>query len=220
MRDLGRGRRMSTVPRSRSGKATHRCAVARCQKNADSGSHRRSRSLRLLCHRENSIQDQPLEPAARNFFFDSHWPARRVSLDGMEHQGVKIAMEGPINSPPVAGGAGRELPAYLSNGVVGLKVRDNPLQNRLHRGSSSKSKLWSAVDMTEPVGSQFLRPRMPTKRSFTAPAQHRSKWTKSLPPISHSCRCRKLIMLRCLSMAIYSRRLDTQFDGLAQTRGN
>jgi hypothetical protein len=40
----------------------------------------------------------------------------------MEHQGVKIAMEGPINSPPVAGGAGRELPAYLSNGVVGLKA--------------------------------------------------------------------------------------------------
>ena len=65
------------------------------------------------------------------FFFDSHWPARRVGLDGMEHQallnvaqgkGVKIAMEGPINPPPVAGGAGRELPAYLSNGVVGLKA--------------------------------------------------------------------------------------------------
>jgi trehalose/maltose hydrolase-like predicted phosphorylase len=36
-------------------------------------------------------------------------------------------MEGPISPPPVAGGAGRELPAYLSNGVVGLKVRDNPL---------------------------------------------------------------------------------------------
>lgn len=36
-------------------------------------------------------------------------------------------MEDPISPPPVAGGAGRELPAYLSNGVVGLKVRDNPL---------------------------------------------------------------------------------------------
>jgi hypothetical protein len=36
-------------------------------------------------------------------------------------------MEGPISPPPVVGGAGRELPAYLSNGVVGLKVRDNPL---------------------------------------------------------------------------------------------
>jgi hypothetical protein len=36
-------------------------------------------------------------------------------------------MESPISPLPVAGGAGRELPAYLSNGVVGLKVRDNPL---------------------------------------------------------------------------------------------
>jgi hypothetical protein len=65
------------------------------------------------------------------FFFDSHWPARRVVFDGMEHQALlnvaqgkelKIAMEGPISPPPVAGGADRELPAYLSNGVVGLKV--------------------------------------------------------------------------------------------------
>jgi protein-glucosylgalactosylhydroxylysine glucosidase len=36
-------------------------------------------------------------------------------------------MEGPISPPPVAGSAGTELPAYMSNGVVGLKVRDNPL---------------------------------------------------------------------------------------------
>ena len=36
-------------------------------------------------------------------------------------------MEGPISPAPVVGGAGRELPAYLSNGIVGLKVRDNPL---------------------------------------------------------------------------------------------
>jgi hypothetical protein len=161
MRDLGRGWRMSTVPRSRSAKATHRRAVARCQKRADSGSHRRSGSLRLLCHPGEFHSGSTAGTGCVKFFFDSHWPARRVRLDGMEHQallnvaqgkGVKIAMEGPINPPPVAGGAGRELPAYLSNGVVGLKVRDNPLQNPLHRGSSSKSKLWSAVDMTEPVG--------------------------------------------------------------------
>src|ERR1700712_386326 len=37
-------------------------------------------------------------------------------------------MDGPISPPPVAGGAGDELPAYLSNGVVGLRVRDNPLE--------------------------------------------------------------------------------------------
>src|SRR6476661_3702886 len=36
-------------------------------------------------------------------------------------------MEGPISPPPVKGGAGDELPAYMSNGVVGLKIRDNPL---------------------------------------------------------------------------------------------
>ena len=36
-------------------------------------------------------------------------------------------MDGPISPPPVAGSAGNELPAYMSNGVVGLKVRDNPL---------------------------------------------------------------------------------------------
>jgi hypothetical protein len=42
-------------------------------------------------------------------------------------KGARMAMEGPISPPPVTGGAGRELPAYLSNGVVGLKIRDNPL---------------------------------------------------------------------------------------------
>src|SRR5689334_5606643 len=36
-------------------------------------------------------------------------------------------MDGPISPPPVLGGAGDGLPAYISNGVVGLKVRDNPL---------------------------------------------------------------------------------------------
>ena len=36
-------------------------------------------------------------------------------------------MKGPISPPPVAGTAGNELPAYMSNGVVGLRVRDNPL---------------------------------------------------------------------------------------------
>ena len=31
-------------------------------------------------------------------------------------------MESPISPPPVAGSAGNELPAYMSNGVVGLKI--------------------------------------------------------------------------------------------------
>jgi trehalose/maltose hydrolase-like predicted phosphorylase len=36
-------------------------------------------------------------------------------------------MDGPISPPPVKGGASDELPAYMSNGIVGLKIRDNPL---------------------------------------------------------------------------------------------
>jgi hypothetical protein len=36
-------------------------------------------------------------------------------------------MDGPISPPPVTGSAANELPAYMSNGVVGLRVRDNPL---------------------------------------------------------------------------------------------
>ena len=36
-------------------------------------------------------------------------------------------MDGPISPPPVAGIGRNELPAYMSNGVVGLKIRDNPL---------------------------------------------------------------------------------------------
>jgi trehalose/maltose hydrolase-like predicted phosphorylase len=39
----------------------------------------------------------------------------------------KPAMNGPISPPPVGGSAGNELPAYISNGVMGLKIRDNPL---------------------------------------------------------------------------------------------
>ena len=36
-------------------------------------------------------------------------------------------MTGPL-SPPIVKGSGRqELPAYLANGVIGLRVRDNPL---------------------------------------------------------------------------------------------
>ncbi len=36
-------------------------------------------------------------------------------------------MERPISPPPVLGGGRAELPAYLSNGLMGLRVRDNPL---------------------------------------------------------------------------------------------
>lgn len=36
-------------------------------------------------------------------------------------------MSSPLNPPIVKGSGRRELPAYLSNGVVGLRVRDNPL---------------------------------------------------------------------------------------------
>jgi trehalose/maltose hydrolase-like predicted phosphorylase len=36
-------------------------------------------------------------------------------------------MSSPINPPPVLGGARNELPAYVSNGVMGLRVREMPL---------------------------------------------------------------------------------------------
>lgn len=36
-------------------------------------------------------------------------------------------MTAPINPPPVTGAGRRELPAYVSNGVIGLRVRDVPL---------------------------------------------------------------------------------------------
>ena len=36
-------------------------------------------------------------------------------------------MTRPLNPPRVKGSGRRELPAYLSNGVIGLRVRDNPL---------------------------------------------------------------------------------------------
>jgi protein-glucosylgalactosylhydroxylysine glucosidase len=35
-------------------------------------------------------------------------------------------MSKPINPPPVTGGLKDDLPAYLSNGVIGLRIRDNP----------------------------------------------------------------------------------------------
>jgi hypothetical protein len=42
-------------------------------------------------------------------------------------QGRKSCMEGPISPPAVKDSASQGLPAYMSNGVIGLKVRDNPL---------------------------------------------------------------------------------------------
>src|SRR3954470_21530001 len=39
----------------------------------------------------------------------------------------EIRMGKPISPPPVVGGLRGELPAYLSNGVIGLRVRPNPL---------------------------------------------------------------------------------------------
>ena len=36
-------------------------------------------------------------------------------------------MSAPINPPSVSGPAGRELPAYVANGLIGLRVRDVPL---------------------------------------------------------------------------------------------
>lgn len=37
-------------------------------------------------------------------------------------------MSGPISPPPVSGDGGQDLPAYVSNGLIGLRVRGQPLQ--------------------------------------------------------------------------------------------
>ncbi len=37
-------------------------------------------------------------------------------------------MSGPISPPPVAGAGNRDLPAYVSNGLIGLRVRAQPLR--------------------------------------------------------------------------------------------
>lgn len=34
----------------------------------------------------------------------------------------------PISPPPAVGPRGSDLPAYLSNGMIGLRVRENPLE--------------------------------------------------------------------------------------------
>ena len=36
-------------------------------------------------------------------------------------------MTSPLSPPPVCGGARDELPAYVANGVIGLRVREMPL---------------------------------------------------------------------------------------------
>ena len=68
-------------------RATHRRAVARCQKSADSGSHRPSRSLRLLCHPGEFHSGSTTGTGCPKFFFDSHWPARRVGLNVAQGKG-------------------------------------------------------------------------------------------------------------------------------------
>ena len=40
-------------------------------------------------------------------------------------------MSAPISPPPVRGGGRDELPAYVANGVVGLRVREMPLAGGL-----------------------------------------------------------------------------------------
>lgn len=51
-------------------------------------------------------------------------------------------MSTPISPAPVRGGARDDLPAYVANGVLGLRVREMPLAGGphayqwLHRGAS------------------------------------------------------------------------------------
>ena len=63
----------------------------------------------------------------------------------------------PISPPPVQGGAGDELPAYLSNGVIGLRVRDNPLTTGMtlvsgYTGEHPRHGIEAAAVAPYPVG--------------------------------------------------------------------
>ena len=54
-----------------------------------------------------------------------------MSLNGLVSDPCEPALElnvtNPISPPPVKGGGRNELPAYVANGVVGLRVREMPL---------------------------------------------------------------------------------------------
>lgn len=69
-------------------------------------------------------------------------------------------MPGPI-SPSIVKGSGRkELPAYLSNGVIGLRVRDNPLMSGLalvcgFSGLHSEKKIEAAAIVPYPLAANI-----------------------------------------------------------------
>src|SRR4029079_7951269 len=68
-----------------------------------------------------STRDAPLDSQPLRF------PAR-VPSSRMRRLGSVWDMAPPTVLPPVRGTADGQLPAYLSNGVIGLRVRDVPLR--------------------------------------------------------------------------------------------
>jgi trehalose/maltose hydrolase-like predicted phosphorylase len=62
----------------------------------------------------------------------------------------------PVSPPAEHGAIGQDLPAYLSNGVVGLRVRDNPLAAGMtllcgYSGLHAKEKIEAAADAPYPL---------------------------------------------------------------------
>jgi hypothetical protein len=65
-------------------------------------------------------------------------------------------MSRPINPPPATGGGDRDLPAYVSNGLIGLRVRYQPLQAGMalvsgYVGEDSERRIEAAAPAPYPL---------------------------------------------------------------------
>lgn len=69
-------------------------------------------------------------------------------------------MSAPINPPPVLGSGRRELPAYVSNGLIGLRVRDMPLASGMallsgYTGEHSERQIEAAAVAPYPIAADL-----------------------------------------------------------------
>jgi trehalose/maltose hydrolase-like predicted phosphorylase len=73
---------------------------------------------------------------------------------------VSLTMQRPLSPPAVRGNGRRELPAYLSNGLMGLRVRDNPLAAGMtllngHSGLHPERKIEAAAIAPYPLAANI-----------------------------------------------------------------
>ena len=89
-------------------------------------------------------------------------------------------MAAPLSPLPVRGGGSHELPAYLSNGLIGLRVRDVPLLAGMSiisglSGEDPERQIEAKAQSPYPVAAEFVSPVygsaklcMPSPRSNSA----------------------------------------------------